>query len=179
MTFPLVEGVAQIRKPPQATSRPSKQRQGGFHGIWFIETRDEGEPVLEIKSVLKGSDAARLGFQVGDFIIAVNNEAIRNGDDFIKRLYATLPGSIGRRMRATLNGGKAADPKRNFITILRGKNHDMMVEIEAGLMDLDAMPKVGTQAPDFTLLDASGKNKVTFSDLTGKKPVVLVFGSYT
>jgi thiol-disulfide isomerase/thioredoxin len=38
---------------------------------------------------------------------------------------------------------------------------------------------VGAPAPDFTLADITGKNKVTLSALRGKKPVVLVFGSIT
>ena len=40
-------------------------------------------------------------------------------------------------------------------------------------------PKVGDLAPDFTLADISGTESVTLSDFRGKKPVVLVFGSYT
>jgi peroxiredoxin len=40
-------------------------------------------------------------------------------------------------------------------------------------------PKDGDMAPDFTLADISGTESVTLSDFRGKKPVVLVFGSYT
>jgi peroxiredoxin len=40
-------------------------------------------------------------------------------------------------------------------------------------------PKVGDLAPDFTLSDISGTESVTLSDFRGKKPVALVFGSYT
>ncbi len=37
----------------------------------------------------------------------------------------------------------------------------------------------GDMAPDFTLPSPDGKLKVTLSDYRGKKPVALVFGSYT
>ena len=40
-------------------------------------------------------------------------------------------------------------------------------------------PKVGNIAPDFTLQDITGTETVTLSDFRGKKPVALVFGSYT
>ena len=40
-------------------------------------------------------------------------------------------------------------------------------------------PKSGDLAPDFTLKDASGTRSVTLSDFRGKKPVALVFGSFT
>jgi peroxiredoxin len=40
-------------------------------------------------------------------------------------------------------------------------------------------PKAGDLAPDFTLSNVSGTTSVTLSDFRGKKPVVLVFGSYT
>lgn len=40
-------------------------------------------------------------------------------------------------------------------------------------------PKTGELAPDFTLFDITGTASVTLSDFRGKKPVVLVFGSYT
>jgi hypothetical protein len=45
---------------------------------------------------------------------------------------------------------------------------------------LDAQaPKAGDLAPDFTLFDISGTEPITLSDFRGKKPVALVFGSYT
>ncbi len=39
--------------------------------------------------------------------------------------------------------------------------------------------KEGDIAPDFTLKSPDGKQTVTLSDYRGKKPVALVFGSYT
>jgi hypothetical protein len=40
-------------------------------------------------------------------------------------------------------------------------------------------PSVGQMAPDFTLRTLDGDRTVKLSDFRGKKPVVLVFGSYT
>ena len=44
--------------------------------------------------------------------------------------------------------------------------------------DVDS-PKVGDLAPDFELQDPSGANSVRLSTFRGKRPVALVFGSYT
>ena len=40
-------------------------------------------------------------------------------------------------------------------------------------------PKVGDMAIDFELRDVDGENPVRLSDFKGKKPVVLIFGSFT
>jgi len=40
-------------------------------------------------------------------------------------------------------------------------------------------PAVGAEAPDFSLTSPDGAKRVTLSDFRGKKPVVLVFGSFT
>ncbi len=40
-------------------------------------------------------------------------------------------------------------------------------------------PKAGDPAPDFQLSDADGEHRVRLSDFQGKKPVALVFGSFT
>lgn len=45
-------------------------------------------------------------------------------------------------------------------------------------MDAQA-PREGDIAPDFTLYDIKGQDAVTLSEFRGKKPVALVFGSYT
>ena len=52
-----------------------------------------------------------------------------------------------------------------------------MMSVQKGL-DAEA-PRAGDMAPDFTLFDIAGNNPVTLSDFRGKKPVALVFGSYT
>ena len=40
-------------------------------------------------------------------------------------------------------------------------------------------PRVGDPAPDFTLSDIRGENTIRLSDFRGKKPVALIFGSFT
>lgn len=40
-------------------------------------------------------------------------------------------------------------------------------------------PKVGDLAPDFQLSDINGENPVRLSDFKGRKPVALMFGSFT
>ena len=40
-------------------------------------------------------------------------------------------------------------------------------------------PRAGDLAPDFTLTDSSGTETVTLSNFREKKPVALVFGSFT
>jgi peroxiredoxin len=40
-------------------------------------------------------------------------------------------------------------------------------------------PKVGDLAPDFELNDVRGEGRVRLSDFRGKKPVALIFGSFT
>ena len=40
-------------------------------------------------------------------------------------------------------------------------------------------PAVGEAAPDFTLASQDGARRVTLSDYRGKRPVVLIFGSWT
>ena len=40
-------------------------------------------------------------------------------------------------------------------------------------------PQAGDIAPDFKLCDAGGENPVRLSDWQGKRPVALVFGSFT
>ncbi len=40
-------------------------------------------------------------------------------------------------------------------------------------------PRVGDIAPDFELMDTNGENPVRLSALVGKRPIALVFGSFT
>lgn len=40
-------------------------------------------------------------------------------------------------------------------------------------------PKAGDLAPDFELRDINGENPIRLSDFQGRKPVALIFGSFT
>ncbi len=41
------------------------------------------------------------------------------------------------------------------------------------------VPKVGDGAPDFELADVAGAQSVGLSSFRGKRPVALIFGSFT
>jgi len=49
----------------------------------------------------------------------------------------------------------------------------------AGDQRVDSKLRVGDPAPDFTLKTKDGSRQVQLSSFKGKRPVVLVFGSYT
>ena len=51
-------------------------------------------------------------------------------------------------------------------------------EISKPIKKVDG-PAVGQDAPDFTLKALHGEKTVKLSSFRGKKPVVLIFGSYT
>jgi hypothetical protein len=40
-------------------------------------------------------------------------------------------------------------------------------------------PKAGDVAPDFDLFDVTGAHRIKLSDFKGKRPVALMFGSFT
>lgn len=53
-------------------------------------------------------------------------------------------------------------------------------EMRAWQKRFDALaPKVGDIAPDFKLRDTDGENPIRLSEFKGKKPVGLIFGSFT
>jgi hypothetical protein len=161
--------------------RPDRTRNGGYLGIFFEEILHESKPALHIVTVLKGSDADRLGFHAGDKIVAVDGRAIPNGDGFIKMLWYQGRARRGAARQPTKRRGNKSGTKKpavveHTISLLRaGKKKT----IRAGLKELDRTPAVGSAAPDFTLAQMDGKTKRKLSSLIGKKPVFLVFGSYT
>ncbi len=65
-------------------------------------------------------------------------------------------------------GGGGPSP----LVLLRG-----LIDGEIG--SIHEGPRVNEKAPDFTLRTEDGKGVVTLSQFRGKKPVVLVFGSFT
>jgi len=142
----------------------AKQRRGGYLGLFISDGTRDGRGVVTIDSVFAGSDAERLGFLAGDEVVSVNGRAVANGDQFIMAVWM----SDRRRGRR----GKTAD---EIVVVRKGKE----VAIQAGLKDLDAHPRVGDKAPSFHLKSPDGKTRHVLSELVGKKPLVLIFGSYT
>jgi peroxiredoxin len=67
-------------------------------------------------------------------------------------------------------------PTVNFIR----KTADYIKQAAAWQKHYDSLaPKAGGLAPDFELKSANDESSVRLSSFKGKRPVVLIFGSYT
>jgi hypothetical protein len=84
-----------------------------------------------------------------------------DADDLRKLLFPPMP---------TQKGGGGGMPAKEILLygLLTG-------EIGSGAEG----PKLETSAPDFTLKSPDGKKTISLHDYRGKKPVVLIFGSFT
>jgi hypothetical protein len=73
----------------------------------------------------------------------------------------------------------------NVDDLMDAMSHPKAMEVVKSLMELEATTvNAGEAAPDFTLpwlsgQAADGSTEVTLSDHFGKRPVALIFGSYT
>ena len=67
--------------------------------------------------------------------------------------------------------------------LLAGRHEDLPAEVRAALEAIlvrdEAGPKVGEEAPDFSLKRLGSEERVHLSDFRGRRPVALAFGSYT
>ena len=73
-------------------------------------------------------------------------------------------------------------PLAGSIGMAQGKKDDKSGEINTPAAKGERKTtklRAGDSAPDFTLSDVKKKNEVTLSSFQHKKPVVLIFGSYT
>lgn len=130
-----------------------QDRIGTGVGMRFQEV-DDG---IKILTVREGSPAEKAGFKKDDVVIGVNGKSKPHEQEFVMGIWM-------------------ANKKPATLTVRRGEEE---LELAVTATDLDSEPAVGSAAPDFTLKGRDGKSEVTLSTLAGKKPVVLVFGSYT
>lgn len=141
--------------------KPEGKRDGALFGMKFRDLTPEERRALGLKpggakivSVLRGSNAEKVGLKSGDVVLRIGDAPCRNADEFMSGLW-----------------GK-------YDCLGLAKN-GMTVDLDCTIQALDAGPKAGERAPDFTLKAQDGKSQVTLSRLIGKRPLVLVFGSYT
>lgn len=130
----------------------AKPGQGIHHPRFGVALKEKLDP-LKIECILKHADdyqGDRAGM-TGDMI------------DFFRRHFGVSASTPRRRPAAKRPGGRPGE---------------IITPAAKGERKKDQL-KVGDVAPDFTLSDPKGKTSVTLSAFRDKKPVVLVFASYT
>ncbi len=97
------------RPAEKKVKRPEKLRRGGYLGLFLNEKMVDGKRHIMIESVMKGTDAEKLGFKAGDRILGVNGRRVQTGDSFIRQLWMSAP-SLREMMRrrAKANPGRQA-----------------------------------------------------------------------
>jgi acetyl esterase/lipase len=140
-------------EPKGPLPEDAKPGQGIHHPRFGVALKEKMDP-LKIECVLRHSEDYKGKPNPGDAMYAEMVSFFRRHFDGTKPGGAGGPGGPGRRP-----GEVNTPPAR-------------------GERQRDTL-KVGDPAPDFTLPDPAGKKKVTLSGFKGKKPVVLIFGSFT
>jgi Ca2+-binding EF-hand superfamily protein len=96
----------------------------------------------------------------------LSQEELKNAADVLKKLDRNKDGAIERGEVLATSGKGGGRPGEVITPAAKEERHQDQL-------------KVGDLAPDFTLPDPTGKKQVSLSSFRGKKPVVLVFASYT
>jgi hypothetical protein len=121
-------------------------------------------------SVTSRADAQRRGGERvrGDRMKAMIEDSDKNGDGRISRAEFTGPERMFDRVDSDGDGILSSEELEAMGERMRRRRQ----------REEDA-PKVGTEAPDFTLKSLDDKSEFHLATYRDKKPVVLFFGSYT
>lgn len=158
-----------------------------------------GSVSVRVRGEVKGGALAAAAMSVG-FELRRESSYVASGstsDTDYKRLREAL-GKVPGVEKVDLSGvaGGASllivgDPEDEEITTAAKSSGYALRPLGAGASDeritppapgeriVDDITRVGEPAPDFSLVAKDGKGTVRLSDYRGKKPVVLIFGSYT
>jgi acetyl esterase/lipase len=91
---------------------------------------------------------------------------------------AQMKGDMVAFMRRHLKAGDKAPTTVAGPGPLKGRGDEIITPPARGERSPDTL-KSGDLAPEFTLKDLAGQQEITLSSFRGKKPVVLIFGSFT
>lgn len=106
----------------------------------------------------------------------------KNSDGLLDQ--SELPDKFYRRLKASdaNKDGKLSRDELKNVKMSGGPSNRRPGEVITGAAKGERYNdtlKAGDQAPDFTLSDPKGTRQVTLSKFREKRPVVLIFGSYT
>jgi len=145
-----------------ATSEPAKVGPGWL-GVELAK-REDGQPGVLIRSVMRGSPAEKTGVSAGDIVLSIDGENV------------ALPNDLRERVMAARSGTRVS------LGVLRGNDTRLFaVDLEAVPNEDDVMRKnyVGARAPDFGALDTvQGSITPSLPALKGRVVVLEFWASW-
>ncbi|MAE96641.1 MAG: hypothetical protein CL910_18490 [Deltaproteobacteria bacterium] len=117
------------------------------------------------------------GFGVLGLLVFVARQGLAGGGRSGRLLrHASIPAAVAF---VAFSLWEAEDPLLLSVALVSNTQEWREHELDWQLDNDGRAPKVGDLAPDFQPQDPSGATAVRLSDFRGKRPVALVFGSYT
>ncbi len=139
-------------------------RIGALLGMQLIELSPKGSSkpqLLKIKAIGSYAGARSKGIKVGDHITRLDGQSPVT----LTRLAQSF-GMMGGTHVLEISGSPQPEAVKK--------------ELKVSLAELDSSPKVGDDAPDFTLSTFDSQHTITLSNaLKQGGPVALIFGSFT
>ena len=155
--------VASSAAMPQPGENPTARGLPGWLGVELAK-RDGAEPGVLVRSVMRGSPAARAGLADGDVVMSIDGENVARPTELREHVMRALAGS-----RVSLGVQRGAETRL------------FAVELEAAPNDDQVMRKnfVGARAPDFGALDTvQGSITPSLPALKGRVVVLEFWASW-
>ena len=150
-------------------SGPASQRIGALRLVLGI--------ALLLPLVLGAPFIVSLLASLGAFVLLVSIE--RGLEDRVRGRWARTVAIGSSALVASFILWEQDDALDLGVTLAANAREWRVHELEWQLDNDRRSPKVGDLAPDFELQDPSGHTAVRLSSFRGRRPVALVFGSYT
>ncbi len=130
--------------------------------------RPSAEERRKARQKSKARDVARLlkKFDKNEDEALDETELPRVLSDYLASLDVNKDGKLDQAELLKMRGRPGTKAGEIITGPAKGERYDDTLEI-------------GDSAPDFSLADPTGKRQVTLSSFQAKRPVVLIFGSYT
>jgi len=156
----------------------TKTARASGYGLLTVNEPAGDTQRFTVQGVTNSEDETKLREALRSAGVTGQVQLQRNGQEV--RLGVPSGGASGRALAGALReAGFDITPVDTVTLPSIGSEKERITPPAPNERIIDEKTRVGEAAPDFSLLMHDGRGKITLSNSFGKRPVVLIFGSYT